>query len=298
MAHNWSKPGMPARLICGSPRLLRDAATVALLCVAGIAVAQSTPQNASASVAHTPMSSSELASELSGVKDNSLVVADKIISGPLKLDATQQPIPPIAFKVEFRDCEFADEVFVQKVNFGQSVIFSKVKFDKGLNLEHVSIKGDLQLVDVHSGKIIKLNQSQVDGDVRIKDPDTPGLEIESLTAGNLIVAFGKGPFSTLDFAHLSAGRLSLSSASAVAEVNLLNLNNVNLKETLALQNLDLQRVTAEELTVAKRTLFLSVTTIKKQLNLNSAELQGFEWRFAGPVQFPENLNIDGASFGN
>src|SRR5271170_2145283 len=118
MAHNRSKPGMPTRLICDSPRLLRDAAAIALLCVAGIAVAQSAPQNASASVAHTPMSSSELASELSGVKDNSLVVADKIISGPLNLDAEKLPITPITFKVEFRDCEFADKVFVQKVNFG------------------------------------------------------------------------------------------------------------------------------------------------------------------------------------
>src|SRR5271167_2820867 len=65
------------------------------------------------------MSSSDLTTQLSKAKDNSLVVANKIISGPLRIDADQRAIIPVAFKVEFRDCEFTDEVFVRKVDFAQ-----------------------------------------------------------------------------------------------------------------------------------------------------------------------------------
>ena len=245
------------------------------------------------------MSSAELASQLSGVKDNSLLIANKYISGPLVLDAGQRPITPVTFKVEFRDCEFTDDVVVRKVDFGQSVILQRVKFDKQLNLEHIHVKGDLQLDNVQSGEIIKLNQSQVDGDVRIKDPVTTGLQIETLTANNLIVSLGKSSFSTLDFVHLIAGRLSVSAAAnAIAKINQLDLNNVSLKETLVLQNLDLQGVAAEGLTVAKHMIFLPVTTIRKRLDLSSAEIAGFEWRFTGPVQFPEKLDINGAVFGS
>lgn len=244
------------------------------------------------------MSSSELASEISGIKDNSLVIANKYISGPLTLRGDQRPITPITVKVEFRDCEFSDDVVIRQVDFGQSVTFLNVKFDKGLDLEHVYIKGDLQLENVQAGEVIKLNQSQVDGDVRIKEPATSGLQIENLTANNLIVSLGKNPYSTLDFVHLSAGRLSVSSASdTVAKINRLELSNANLKETLALQNLELQQVIAESLTVAKRMMFLPVTTIKKNLDLSSADLESFEWRFAGRVQFPEKLEINSATLG-
>jgi len=245
------------------------------------------------------MSAAELASQLSGVKDNSLLIANKYISGPLILDGTQRPITPVTFKVEFRDCEFTDDVVVRKVDFGQSVILQRVKFDKRLTLEHIHVKGDLQLENVQAGETIKLNQSQVDEDVRIKDPVTTGLQIETLTTNNLIVSLGKNSFSTLDFVHLTAGRLSLSAAAdAIAKINQLDLSNVNLKETLALQNLDIQAVIAEGLTVAKRALFLPVTTIRKRLDLTSADFGSFEWRFAGPVQFPEKLEINGATFGS
>src|SRR5271168_4712179 len=131
---------MPAQWICDSPRLLRAAAGAALLCLASIVVAQSARQTASrsrqspvagsqtleasgaaapteaeqqgnsAGSSAAPMTSSELASQLSGVKDNSLVIANKYISGPLILNAEQRPITPVNFKVEFRDCEFADGV--------------------------------------------------------------------------------------------------------------------------------------------------------------------------------------------
>ncbi|HZD51005.1 MAG TPA: hypothetical protein VE178_19850 [Silvibacterium sp.] len=279
---------------------------MALLCLAAIQTPEIRGAAASAQVSQqtgsanspTPMSSADLANQLSGVKDNSLVIANKVISGPLILNAEQRPITPVNFKVEFRDCEFIDDVMVRKLDFGQSVTLLRVKFDKGLSIDHVHIKGDFQLDNVQAGKVIKFNQSQVDGDVRIKEPVTSGLQIENLTANNLIVSLGKNPFATIDFIHLAAGRLSLSSSSdAVAKINRLDLGSANLKETLALQNLDLQQVVAQSLSVAKRTLFLPVTTIRKELDLSSADLGGFEWRFAGPVQFPEKLDIAGATFG-
>lgn len=65
-----------------------------------------------------------------------------------------------------------------------------------------------------------------------------------------------------------------------------------------MQNLDLQSVFADNLTVTKRTMFLPATAIKKNLDLDSANLGGFEWRFAGPVQLPEKLEINGATFGS
>ncbi|MFY9939198.1 MAG: hypothetical protein WAK33_20115 [Silvibacterium sp.] len=326
---------MPARSMCDCFRLFRDAAGIALLCLATVCVAQSarektsrprqaplqtnevsgattsaevTPpevsQNSSVNAprgptnAPTPMSSAELASQLSGVKDNSLLIANKYISGPLTLDATQRPITPVTFKVEFRDCEFTDDVVVRKVDFGQSVTFQRVKFDKELNLEHIHVKGDLQFENVQAGGLIKLNQSQVDGDVRIKDPVATGLQVETLTANNLIVSLGKRSFATLDFVHLTAGRLSLLATGAIAKINQLDLGSVSLKETLVLQNLDVQVVTAEGLTVAKHMMFLPVTTIRKSLDLSSAEIAAFEWRFAEPVQLPEKLNINGAVFGS
>ena len=246
----------------------------------------------------TPMSSSDLTSQLSGVKDNSLVVANKIISGPLRIDADQRPIIPVTFKVEFRDCEFTDEVFIRKVDFGQSVILLRVKFDKGLNLDSVHVQGDLLLESVQASQMIQINQSQVDGDVRIRSPMAPGLEIESSTASNVIIGLGKNSIAKLDFAHLSAGRFSLSATQdSNAKVGQLILNNANLRETLALQNVELQQVGAVNLTVAKRAMFLPVTTIK-QLDLASANLGGFEWIFAGQVQLPQKLEIDSATFGS
>jgi len=246
----------------------------------------------------TTMSSSDLTSELSGVKDNSLVIANKIISGPLRIDADQRPIIPVTFKVEFRDCEFTDEVFIRKVDFGQSVILLRVKFDKGLNLESVHVQGDLRLESVQASQMIQINQSQVDGDVRIKSPVAPGLEIESLTASNVIIGLGKNSIPKLDFAHLSTGRFSLSGAQdPIAKIGQLVLNNASLRETLTLQNLELQQVGAANLTVAKRTMFLPVTMVK-QLDLTSANLGGFEWGFAGPVELPQKLEINGATFGS
>ena len=260
--------------------------------------ARATP-TADAKVASTStMSASDLTSQLSGVKDNSLVIANKIISGPLRIDADERPIIPVTFKVEFRDCEFTDAVFLRKVDFGQSVILLRVKFDKGLELENVHIQGDLRLETVHGSKTIQINQSQVDGDVRIKEPEATTLEMENLTANNLILSFGKNSVSKLDFAHLNTGRVSLSGVQdPIAKISQLDLSNANLRETLTLRNLELQQVNAVNLTVAKRTMFLPVTQIKK-LDLTSANLGSFEWEFAGPVELPQKLEISGATFGS
>jgi len=247
----------------------------------------------------TTMSSSDLTSELSGVKDNSLVVANKIISGPLRIDADQRPIIPVTFKVEFRDCEFTDEVFIRKADFGQSVILLRVKFDKGLHLESVHVEGDLRIDSVQASQMIQIYQSQVAGDVRIRNPMAPGLEIENLTANNVIIGLGKNSIPNLDFAHLSTGRFSLSAAQdSIATIGQLNLSNANLRETLSLQNLELQQVSAANLTVAKRAMFLPETVISKQLDLTSANLGSFEWVFAGQVQLPQKLDINSATLGS
>jgi hypothetical protein len=252
---------------------------------------------AAAAPALTAMSSSDLTSQLAAVKDNSLVVSNKIISGPLKIDGEQQAITPVTFKVEFRDCEFTDEVLLRKVTFGQSVILLRVKFDKGMYLESVHVQGDLRLETVQASKLIQINQSQIDGDVRIKDPVAPGLQIENLTANNLIVGLGKNPLAKLDVVHLNTGRVSLSGGQDwVAKLNQLDLGNANLRETLTLQNVAVQQFGAANLTVAKRVLFLPVTTIQT-LNFTSANLGSFEWIFAGPVELPQKLDIDGATFG-
>lgn len=244
------------------------------------------------------ISSSDLTTQLSGVKDNSLVVANKIISGPLRIDAEQRPIIPVTFKVEFRDCEFTDQVFIRKVDFGQSVILLRVKFDKGLDLESIHVQGDLRMETVQAAKQIQINQSQVDGDFRVSSPTALGLEIEKLTAANVIVSLGKKSTPDLDFVGLSSGRFSLlGTLDPITTVNKLNLSSANLRETLTLKNLSLQQVVAANLTVAKRTMFLPVTMIH-QLDLTSANLGGFEWEFAGQVALPNRLDINGATFGS
>jgi hypothetical protein len=244
------------------------------------------------------MSSADLTTQLSGVKDNSLVVANKIISGPLRIDADQRAIIPVAFKVEFRDCEFTDEVFVRKVDFAQSIILLRVKFDKGLDLESIHVQGDLRLESVEAAQKIQIYQSQVDGDFRISSSVAPAFEVESLTAANVILSLGKKSVPNLDFAHLAAGRFSLSAIQGSGvKVNQLLLNNASLKDTLVLQNLELQKVEAANLTVAKRVMFLPVTMIK-QLDLTSANLGGFEWDFAGPVELPQKLDINSAILGS
>jgi hypothetical protein len=244
------------------------------------------------------ISSSDLTTQLSGVKDNSLVVANKISNGPLRIDAEQRPIIPVTFKVEFRDCEFTDAVFIRKVDFGQSVILLRVKFDKGLDLESIHVQGDLRLESVEASKQIQINQSQVDGDFRFSSPTAPGLEAEALTAANVIISMGKKSIPELDFARLSSGRFSLlGTLDPITTVNKLNLSSVNLRETLTLKNVSLQQVVAANLTVAKRTMFLPVTMIN-QLDLTSANLGGFEWEFAGQVELPKRLDINSATFGS
>ena len=68
--------------------------------VATAPIAQAQGPEAGAGSA-TPMSAGELSAELSSAKDNSLVIANRVISGPLKIDANQRAIMPITFKVEF-----------------------------------------------------------------------------------------------------------------------------------------------------------------------------------------------------
>ncbi len=255
-------------------------------------------ETAGSPTAAMPMSAAELFAELSGVKDNSLVIANRVISGPLKIDADQRAIMPINFKVEFRDCEFTDDVVVKRVDFGQSVKFLRVKFDQRLMFEHVSVKGDLHFDYVQSARPIQIFQSQVDGEVRIRNPVADALQIENLTAGNLIVSLGKVAIQQVDLAHLNSGRLSLATTDGViAEIGQLKLDNVTLRETLALQNLDLQEVTAVGLTVSKRMMLLPVTTVKKHFDLTSANLGGLEWRFANQTELPERLEINGATLG-
>lgn len=256
------------------------------------------PQAANGSTGATPMTAAELSSELSGAKDNSLVVSNRVISGPLKLDADQRAIVPINFKVEFHDCEFTDDVVVRRVDFGQSVKFIRVKFDQRVLFDHVNIKGDLQLDEVQSAKPIQIFQSQADGEVRIRRPMLNTMQIENLTAGGLVVALAKQRVAQLDFAHLTAGRLSVSATEgAIPEVGQLNLNSGNLRETVVLQNLDLEEVTATGLTVGKRMMLLPVTTIKKRFDLTSANLGGLEWRFINQVQLPRKLEINAATLG-
>ena len=265
--------------------------------VATAPIAQAQGPEAGAGSA-TPMSAGELSAELSSAKDNSLVIANRVISGPLKIDANQRAIMPITFKVEFRDCEFTDDVIVRRVDFGQSLKFIRVKFDQRLLLDRINVKGDLLFDHVESVRPMQVFQAQVDGEVRIRVPAAKTIQVEGLTAGDLIVSLGKDPVTQLDLMHVSAGRLSLAGAEgAIAEVGQLNLNNVNLRETLVLENVEVEEVTAASLTVAKRTMFLPVTVIKKNFDLTSANLGGFEWRFADKAELPERLEINGATLG-
>ncbi len=261
----------------------------------------------------TPMTSSELIAELLKVKDHSLIVANKYITGPLMVDAEQQAVAPISFKVEFRDCEFADDVVVNRVEFAQSLVLLRVKFDKAFILGGVSIKGDLDLEDMQaSQQIIKLNRLHVDGDVRItnldvtekesvaagKDPGPKGLQMEYLRANNLSIGALTKSIPEIDLEHLTIGRFNLSSKpGANVKVDELDLDNSTLRDALFVQNIDLQTVDAVNLSLGKRLWFRPVTTIRKSLNLRSANLAGLEWRFAGAVQFPEKVDIDSATLG-
>ena len=71
----------------------------------------------------------------------------------------------------------------------------------------------------------------------------------------------------------------------------LDLGNVRLKETLVLQNLDVQVVTAEGLTVAKHMMFLPVTTIRKSLDLSSAEMQRLNGDLPSRFSFPKSSTL-------
>lgn len=250
----------------------------------------------------TSMSSQELAGQLAGAKDNYLLVENKQINGRVEVPADTQPLQ---VRVEFRNCEFTGDVIIKKANFDRSIVLQNVKFDRTLNLDHVHIKGDLQMQDVQVDvDALKLNQSQIDGDLRIRNPRVKGLQIESLTAGNVIIGLGKNSVPAVDLQSLSTGRLSIAGSSdAIPEVGELNLNNATLKETLVLQNVTVQTLSAENLTVGKRTMFFLTTYVKKRLDLTSASLGNFEWRLpaavpGAPLQLPEVVLLNGVTFGN
>jgi len=275
----------------------------------------SLPQQPQGSAApnRTPMTPADLINQLNqpeaAVKNHILVFAHKSISGDLQLGVEQLPVH---FRVEFHDCEFQGKVAIEGVVFEQSVVFNNVTFDKIFHFENGHVKGDLQLYDVrmaHSedpsqpGKPqptkLQLNQSQVDGDVRIRNPVAGILEAENLAAANVIVWLAKGGVSEVDLRKLDTGRLSIAGNPGTT-ASQLQLDGTNIKESLTLQNLTVQTVLAANLTVAKRTDFLSRTFIEKRLDLSSSNLGSFDWGFPGddPFRLPENLNIEGATFSN
>jgi hypothetical protein len=260
------------------------------------------PVNQTGVQQQTSMSSQELAGQLAGAKDNYLLVENKQINGRVEVPADAQPLQ---VRVEFRNCEFTGDVIIKKANFDRSISLQNVKFDRTLNLDNVHIKGDLQLQDVEVDvDKLKLNQSQIDGDLRIGNPRVKGLQIEGLTAGNVIIGLGKNSVPSIDLRSLSTGRLSIASSSdSIPEVGELNLNNATLKDTLVLQNVTVQTLNAANLTVGKRTMFVLTTYIKKRLDLTSASLGNFEWRLpaavpGAPVPLPAVVLLNGITFGN
>src|SRR5271166_1375090 len=164
----------------GSREEARHQPKEAVAAAAPIARPQAPETSAGASA--TSMSAGELSAELSSAKDNSLVIANRVISGPLKIDANQRAIMPITFKVEFRDCEFTDDVIVRRVDFGQSLKFIRVKFDQRLLLDRINVKGDLLFDHVESVRPMQVFQAQVDGEVRIRVPAAKTIQVEGLTA--------------------------------------------------------------------------------------------------------------------
>ena len=243
------------------------------------------------------------------IKNHILVIARKSISGDLKLGLEQVPVP---FRVEFHNCEFTDDVSVNSVVFNQGLVFDKVTFDKTFQFENNHVKGDLQLTGVRMVQSqdpsspnkakptrLQLNQSQVDGDLRIKNLEAEKLEAENVTAGNAIVWLPKSGGPEVDFIKLDTGRLSIA-ASAGTRISQIQLGGSNIHETLTLQNLVLQNVLAPNLTVAKRTQFLPQTIIEKRLDLSFSNLGNFDWEFPGndPFRLPENVTIEGATFSN
>jgi len=258
------------------------------------------PVNETGAPSLMPMTAQEIAGQLAGVKDNRLLVEDKIIGGPLKIAADAQTVQS---NVEFRNCEFTDDVSIRNASFERNLVLQNVKFDRGLSLQGIHVKGDFQLVNVQiadGAGTLKLNQLQIDGDLRIRNPIVNGLQIEGLTAGNVIIWLGKTHISILDLISLTSGRLSIAANKDAPEIGDLRLDNASLSDKLVLQNVTVQRMTAVNLSVAKRTQFLPTTYIKKRLDLTSANLGDFEWRFppAASLQLPEVLAVNGAAFGN
>jgi hypothetical protein len=243
------------------------------------------------------------------VKNHILVIARKIISGDLNLGLEQLPVP---FRVEFHNCEFTDNLVISSVVFDQGVVFHNVTFDKAFQFENDHVKGDLLLTNVRmvpaedpspAGKpkrtAIRLSQSQVDGDLRIRNPEADQLEAENLTAGAVIIWLPKSRGPELDLVKLDAGRVSIA-ASAGTRASQLQLGGGNIHETLTLQNLTFQNVLAPNLTVGKRIQFLPTTEIDKLLDLSSSSLGNFGWEFPGGATFrlPEKVNLEGATFSN
>ncbi len=281
---------------------------------AQLATSQQQPQGSAASN-RTPMTSADLTNQLNqpeaAVKNHILVFQHKSISGDLQLGVEQLPVQ---FRVEFHDCEFQGKVAIEYVVFDQSVVFDNVIFDKTFQFENGHVKGDLYLYGVrlahsqdpsHPEKpkptTLQLNQSQVDGNVRIKNPEADTLEAENLTAANVIVSLAKSGISELDFRKLDTGRVSIvGHLGTGTRLSQLQLSGSRIRETLTVQNLALPTVLASDLTVAKGIQFLPQTLIGKRLDFSSSNLGSFEWAFPGedPFRLPENVDIEGATFNN
>jgi hypothetical protein len=249
------------------------------------------------------MSSQELAGKLAGAKDNYLLVQNTVINGPLTVPADTQPLQA---RVEFRDCEFTDDVDISKANFDRSILFHNVTFDKAFTLENIHIKGDLQLEEVTvAGGTITLNQTEIDGDLRISRPVAKQFVMERLTAANVVIYLTEAT-SRLDLTYLSSGRLSISGKrvnNVNPEVKTLNLDNATLRQTLVLKDLTIENLSAVSLSVDKRTQFLPATYIKGKLNLTSANLGNLEWTFpfvtpGAALPLPEEVMLNGTVFGN
>lgn len=212
------------------------------------------------------------------ISHEGVLISHAVIRGRFSLAGAD-----ILFPVWLDNCEFTDDVDFSWGHFGRSLSLRKSKFDKGADLDHLHLEGDLVLQDAQFQKPLDVSGSNIGGELNgdgVKFFATGGLaDFDSMQVAQGVRVLGTSFPAGVTFDHLRAPFLLVGqeppawqSHAKVANLSTpsLNVKNSTIHGELQISYLDIGVLLADDLTVEARRRFRTRTSRPKSICGNRA----------------------------